>query len=219
MTAVGVARPSAQGQATTRTATPKSKAKRRGRSSSYQRRGMSLASARPSQRQKAPSAQSTTPATKWRATRSARASIFVLDAWASSTRRTMPANNESSPTASTQARRTPGPAFVVPPKTRSPLRFGTGSDSPVSMDSSAVVSPKVTTASAGTAAPGATLTTSPRRSEAASTTSSASSTTTTASRGRSDRSACSASDVRPLAADSRRLPRSTNAIRMADVSK
>mmetsp|Transcript_13549 Transcript_13549/g.47361 ORF Transcript_13549/g.47361 Transcript_13549/m.47361 type:complete len:379 (-) Transcript_13549:1-1137(-) len=115
MTAVGVARPKAQGQATTTTATPKRKAKRNGPSSAYQARGMPPDVARASQIPNEASAAATTPATKWRATTSARASMCVLDPCAFSTRRTIEESIESPPTASTRAWSTPGPAETVPP--------------------------------------------------------------------------------------------------------
>ena len=93
-------------------------------------------------------------------TRSARRWIGAFEPCARSTRLTIWARVVSRPTRS--ARMTNEPlAFIVAPMTRSPAAFSTGSDSPVSIDSSTAEAPSMTTPSTGTRSPGRTRTRSP----------------------------------------------------------
>ena len=74
----------------------------------------------------------------------------------------------SAPVRSTRISKLPVP-FSVPPVTRSPATFSTGTGSPVSMDSSTELLPSVTVPSIGTLSPGRTRNTSPTLTAASST--------------------------------------------------
>lgn len=77
--------------------------------------------------------------------------------------RTTFASMESAPTSVANTKGDDPPTLTVPPITKSPGRFTTGIDSPVSALSSASAPAPVTTRpSAGNRAPGATRSTSPR---------------------------------------------------------
>mmetsp|Transcript_41916 Transcript_41916/g.103387 ORF Transcript_41916/g.103387 Transcript_41916/m.103387 type:complete len:216 (-) Transcript_41916:302-949(-) len=76
------------------------------------------------------------------------------------------ASADSSPHASTRTKRGAPPALSVPPTTESPSERATGTNSPVTMDWSTRELPLTTIPSAGSSAPGSTLTTSPRSSRA-----------------------------------------------------
>ncbi len=119
--AVGVASPSAHGQAMTSTAMAWTRP----------------AAGCPSQAQTAAVAMAspTTTGTKTAEIRSARRWIGGLAACAARTRRTMPANTVSRPVAVARATNS-APTLSVPAKTASPEWRSTGSDSPVSIDSS-----------------------------------------------------------------------------------
>ena len=88
--------------------------------------------------------------------------VVEEDACASATSLRMPAKVVSSPTAVTLTR-TPESVAMVPATTRSPEPRWTGTDSPVTIDSSKAAVPSTMTPSAGTEAPGRTTTTSSRR--------------------------------------------------------
>ncbi|MNE11384.1 hypothetical protein D3C80_1041380 [compost metagenome] len=81
--------------------------------------------------------------------------------WARSSRRTMAESRESWPRASTSTFRVLS-TFSVPPVTRSPTRRGCGRYSPVSSDSSMLERPSTMRPSAGITAPGSTCTVSPQ---------------------------------------------------------
>ena len=93
-------------------------------------------------------------------TRSTTRWIGAFFACASSTSRTMRASTDSVPTAVVRTSSRPSP-FTAPPVTASPGAFGTGSDSPVSRDSSPWLRPSTTTPSTGTRSPGRITTASP----------------------------------------------------------
>ncbi len=102
-------------------------------------------------------------------------------------------------------------ALIVPPNTRLPIAFSTGSGSPVSIDSSTALAPSDTSPSTGTLSPGRTATTSPGRTAAIGSSTSAPSRITRAVFGWSRESARSAAEVRRLARASRALPRRMSA--------
>ena len=142
VSAAGVASDSAHGQVTTSTATVIHSA--RDGSIAYHARATTAAST------------SSAP-TNQRATRSASCAIFGFSVCARSIRRTMPASTVSCPTRPTRI--VSGPfRFTAPPVSASPARFATARDSPVSSDSSTLLSPSTTVPSAGMAAPGRTAT-------------------------------------------------------------
>ncbi len=131
----------------------------------------------------APRANQNSQAAALSASRCARDDEF----WASVTSRWMPASAVSSPTAVTLTR-SPESVATVPATTVSPMLRRTGSDSPVTMDSSISAAPSTMTPSAGTLPPGRTITTSSTRSSDGATVSvllPASPTTRSASSGRS----------------------------------
>ncbi len=146
---IGVASPSAQGQAMISTETAAMIACASAGS------GPSI-----SQTRKAASADRTTAGTNQDATRSASRCIGARDRCAAATMATMRASIASSPTFSARISRLPSP-FMVPPVTMSSRSLTTGRDSPVSMLSSTVERPSSTTASTGTASPGRTRRVSP----------------------------------------------------------
>ena len=123
-TAIGVARPSAQGQAITRMLTVTTIA--------WFSRGSG-----PSSSQVAPAskAMATTTGTNIPDTRSASRPIGGFAPWACRTSATIRANAVCRPTAVARNRNVPE-RLMVPPVTRSPDDFSTGSGSPVSIDSS-----------------------------------------------------------------------------------
>mmetsp|Transcript_13548 Transcript_13548/g.47352 ORF Transcript_13548/g.47352 Transcript_13548/m.47352 type:complete len:571 (-) Transcript_13548:1496-3208(-) len=162
MTAVGVARPRAQGHATTTTETPKSMAKRSGLDSSSQSCGMAPEQARVYHATNVEKLNATINGVNLAATTSAYSWIGAFESCASSTRRAICASVDSEPTLDARMKNM-APVAVADPKTASPRRLRTGRDSPVSAASSTKASPTVdsTTPSQGTAAPGSTLRTSP----------------------------------------------------------
>ena len=150
MTAVGVARPSAHGQAMMRTATAVPIASTRARSSGPNA----------SQPRNVASAATRTAGTNQAETRSASRCMGARAPWASSTRRMIWASVLSSPTAVTRTTRVPV-RLRVAPMTVSPTALVTGTLSPVSIDSSSVEPPSATTPSTGSFSPGRTRTRSP----------------------------------------------------------
>ena len=206
MIAVGVARPSAQGQAMTSTATALSTAL------------VQSPVARP-QPSSVASAISTTTGTNTALTRSTMRWIGAFLACASSTRRMMRASADSAPTAAVRTSRRPSP-LTAPPVMRSPDSFGTGSDSPLIRDSSAWLRPSSTSPSTGKRSPGSTTTTSPTRTCATGTSDSRPSAPRT--RAVDGRSACSAriaSVVWRLARASSHLPIRMSVMITAEASK
>ena len=149
MTAVGVARPKAQGHAIIRTATATSVA-------------LKYAGSGPKKSQMVNAAieTATTAGTKYAATASARRWTGALDPCASSTSLTICARAESRPTFVAR-KENPPVVLTVAPYTASPGAFSTGTLSPVSIDSSTDEAPSMTSPSTGSLSPGLTRTTSP----------------------------------------------------------
>ncbi|GAA3303812.1 hypothetical protein GCM10020295_53350 [Streptomyces cinereospinus] len=147
ISAVGVARPSAHGQAMIRTATAAVKA-------------ATVSPVAPSHRPKVAVASTRTTGTKIPATRSASRCTSALPFCASSTSRAIRASWVSAPTrvAATTSR---PPAFTVAPATVSPAATSTGTDSPVSIETSTAEAPSTTVPSVATFSPGRTTNRSP----------------------------------------------------------
>ena len=142
MMAAGVAKPKLHGQAIINTATKTCNAK-----------------LKPSPAHSQPTAATTpktsTTGTKYPATTSARRAIGALPACAASTKRTICISSASPPTRVARTMSAPAP-LRLPPVTASPGALTTGSDSPVSSDSSTVELPSTTSPSAGMRSPGRT---------------------------------------------------------------
>ncbi|MCY1519778.1 hypothetical protein D9M68_545400 [compost metagenome] len=205
MIAVGVARPRAQGQAITSTATALISA-------------VSTPAPASSQPARVSRAMPTTTGTKTLLTRSTSFWIGALAAWASSTRRMIRASTVSPPRAVVRMRSRPSP-LIAPPVTGSPGRFGTGRLSPVISASSAWLWPSRTSPSTGKRSPGRTSTTSSRRSSAIATSSSRPSRRRVARSGRNASRARMAAAVWRLARLSRYLPSRIRAMITALASK
>ena len=153
MSAVGVARPSAQGHATTITAIA-------GKRDCVSRVFAPAGGTKKHQMQNVMSDIPKMHGTKTDAILSAKRCTGAFDPCASSTARTMRASVESLPTRSARTVMAPV-VFTVPPVTLSPGCFITGNASPVSMDSSISVDPSITSPSTATFSPGPTSTLSP----------------------------------------------------------
>ena len=197
MMAVGVARPSAQGQLMTRM-------------EMAWLRAVAKSAEMAIHATKATAAMAMTTGTKTPAILSAMRSMGALELVASSTRRMMPARVVSSPTAVASTAIQPRP-LTVAAVTRSPTPFSTGTGSPVMADSSMEAVPSSTTPSTGTDSPARTMTRSPARTSSVGTLTSASSRTTVAVLGARSMRAAMASQVLPLARASKYLPRSMRA--------
>ena len=205
---IGVARPSAQGQAMISTATALTRAcARRGSGpSSDQTRNVTAAAA-------------TTAGTNTPATLSASPWIGARLRCASDTIPTMRASSVSAPTRSARITKEPVP-FTVPPVTRLDAAFSTGSGSPVSIDSSTLPDPSTTTPSVGTFSPGRTRSRSPGlTSTRATSRSPAPGITSRAVVGAKPSRARIALPVRARARSSSTWPRSTRAVITAADSK
>ena len=124
MMAAGVASPIAHGQATTSTATVATSAA-----------AIAGEGAKTSQATQVSAAIASTTVVKMPTTRSARRWIGSFEPCACSTIRTICASTVRVPTSRASTRSTPN-WFIVPPTTRSPVRFATGTGSPLSIDSS-----------------------------------------------------------------------------------
>jgi hypothetical protein len=146
-TTSGIARPSACGQAMTITVTARSIANDSGFPSAIHVPNVS-----------APPPRATI--VSHMAARSARSCVFDLDSCACRTSSTTWARNDSAPVRLTVTTRAPSP-LTDPPMTSSPAFLDTGTDSPVSIDSSRDELPSTTAPSAGTFSPGFTTTVSP----------------------------------------------------------
>ena len=165
--AVGVASPSAHGQAMIRTATAAVKA--------------AVASpVNASQPASVASESAITIGTKTAETRSASRWIGALPACASATRRPIWASAVSAPTLLTRTTRRPY-VLIVEPATSAPGPTSTGTGSPVSSDWSTAEAPSSTTPSVATFSPGRTTKRSPTRSSSTGTTTSTPSRSTRAS--------------------------------------
>ena len=146
---IGVASPSAHGQAMIRTATALTRA--------CASRGSGPKTA---QAMNVMTATRTTAGTKYAETTSARRWIGARVRRASLTMRTIWASTVSAPTRSARMTRPPVP-LTVPPITRSPGPFSTGIGSPLIIDSSTALEPSTTTPSTGIFSPGRTRSRSP----------------------------------------------------------
>ena len=149
ISAVGVARPRAQGQAMISTATAAVNAVA----------ALSVAAA-VSQNPSVAAARAITTGTKTADTRSARRWTWALPVWASSTRRAIWARAVSAPTRVASTTRRP-PALTVAPVTGSPGPTSTGTGSPVSSEASMAEVPSTTMPSVATFSPGRTTKRSP----------------------------------------------------------
>ena len=195
MTAVGVARPRAQGQAMTSTETKFRSA--RLKTGSGTRKYQTTKVTRPIPK---------TTGTKTDATLSARRWIGAFEPCASSTRWMIRASAVSAPIL--VARKVKLPVrFIVAAKTSGPASLTTGMLSPVSIDSSTVECPETTMPSVGIFSPGRTRIRSPFRTPSMGMSLSTPSRTTRAVLGFSPTSRWMACDVLPLAFASSSRPR------------
>ena len=202
MIAVGVASPSAHGQAMISTATAAVNAS-------------SAAAPSSSHTASVPIATRMTTGTKMPEIRSARRCTGAFEPCASATSRAICASAVSLPTfvASTTSR---PEVFTVAPNTVSPTLTSTGTGSPVSIDTSTADAPSTTRPSVAIFSPGRTTKRSP--------TASASIGTSAPDSSRAvftpiERSACSASPERVRARASNHFPRSSSVMMTAAVSK
>ena len=198
ISAVGVARPSAQGQATIRTATAALKA-------------TVAPPPATSQPARVSSERTITTGTKTAETRSARRCTSALPFCASSTRRAIRASWVSAPTRVARTTSRP-PAFTQAPVTSLPGPTSTGTGSPVSIEASTAEVPVSTTPSVATFSPGRTTKASPTASCSAGTCVSTPSRSTLTCLAPSDISARSAAPERRLARDSNHRPASRNVV-------
>ncbi len=204
--AVGVASPSAHGQAMMSTVTSATVAKM-----------TAGAGPKSNHATNAAMAMTITTGTNTPAMRSASPWIGALPACASSTMRMIWPRAASLPTR--LARKVILPVvFTVPPMTSSPGFLATGIGSPVSIDSSTADAPSVTTPSTGMRSPGLTITTSPTSTASTAMSISLPSRRTCAVLGRSPASRRIASEVRPLARASSSRPRRMRAMIAATAS-
>ena len=205
MIAVGVASPSAHGQAMMSTAT-------------------ALRTAAPTSPPNSAHPAKTTMATRITAgtktpdTRSASFWMGAFVAWASSTRRMIWLRAVLGPTNSTSTSSRPC-WLTVAAKTRDPGSLSTGMLSPVSIDSSTFERPDVTVPSAGIFSPGSTTTVSPGASSSGSTRTSIPPRTTRACFAPSSASLAIASLALPLALASKYLPSRISVMIIAALSK
>jgi hypothetical protein len=200
MMAVGVASPSAQGQAITRTVTSATVA--------YTTTGDGPST---HHTRKATMATAITMGTNTPATLSARRCAGALVPCASSTRRTICASAVSVPTAFASNVNEPV-VLMVPPNTSSPGCLATGIGSPVSIASLTLDSPSMTTPSTGSVSPGRTNTLSPTSTNSTATSTSWPPRCTVAVLGRSARRRRMAWEVCPLARASSSRPRRMSAM-------
>jgi hypothetical protein len=205
---IGVAKPSAHGQAMIRTATAAM--------SAYEKAG---AGPHPSQATKVSAAMSSTVGTNQVATRSARRWMGARLRWAVATMCTIWDSSVSAPTLS--ARMTKPPVWLrVPAVTFAPGSFDAGMDSPVTIDSSTVPLPSTSSPSTGTFSPGRTRSSSPAWMLSICTVSSdPSGFTRTAVLGARSRRALMAPEVFSRARSSSTWPSRTSAVMTAAASK
>ena len=190
--AVGVARPSAQGQDMTRTAMPQLKAN-------------SNVAPTSSQTTVATTATAITAGTNTPLTLSASLAMGAFEPDASSTRRTICERVVSSPTFVARILKKPD-RFIVAPTTSPPTDLSFGTLSPVIADSSIDAPPSVITPSVGTASPGRTTMMSPTRTSSTGILCSTPFRSTDALLGARSMSFEMASEVRPFARASKNLP-------------
>ena len=203
--AVGVARPSEQGQATTSTET-----------NIFKTNSISLPHS--AQIIAETTAMTITTGTKTPATLSASFAIGAFLPWASSTMRIICASAVSPPTFVAVNTIRPSP-FMLPPVTPLPTSSVTGRLSPVSILRSALDAPEVTVPSQGKRSPGRTVITSPSRSSDTGTSPVSPWRVTSAVSGASSVRARIASEVWRLLRASRYLPSMTSVITTAALSK
>ena len=189
--AVGVARPSAQGQAMMSTDANATVAKRARGSGPTTYQATHVTTAIP-----------ITTGTKTPEMRSASFWIGGLEACACSTSRAIWASAVWLPTAVAAMSMAPS-TIRVPPMTRSPGPFSAGSDSPVTIDSSTAARPARTLPSTGIASPGLARSRSPTATSESGTSLSTPSRTRRANFGARSSSLRTAADVRPRARVSR----------------
>ena len=204
--AVGVASPSAHGQAIMRTAMKLTS------------ECVNVASATNNQPANVRRASAMTEGTKTDAILSARFWIGAFDPWASSTSFTICARTVCSPTAVARSVTLPF-LLTVPPTRRSPLDFSIGRLSPVTIDSSTVVDPEATSPSTGIRSPGRITTMSPAMTPATGISVSFPSRITRAVEGWRAMRFRMASDARRRARASRYLPVRIRVMIVAAVSK
>ena len=204
MTAVGVARPRASGQVTTTTVIANSSASLAGRPSAIHARKVT----RPPTRATRTSQNAARSASRWPG---------ALEFWASWTIATICARAVSRPTLVARTRSDPV-VFTDAPMTSEPAVTATGTDSPVTIDSSISETPSSTTPSTGTFAPGRTSSRSPTTTSAVSTSTQSSPRCTSAFGGASSSKVRIASFAPPRARISNQCPRSTNVVRTAAAS-
>ena len=205
MMATGVAKPIAQGQAITSTATARIRATSSGSPANIQPASVASATTKTT---------GTNTALTWSTSRC----IGALAACASSTKRMMWDSTVCAPTAVRRTNTRPSP-LMLPPWTRAPGALVTGMDSPVSMDSSACVWPSLMRPSAAKRSPALTTTTSPTSSSDTGTSTSPSGPSQCARAGRKACNARMAEVVWRLARTSNHLPSSTSVITRAEPSK
>ncbi len=203
--AVGVARPSAHGQAMTRTLTALTMAASAPAPASHQPASVAAAIA-------------ITVGTNTAETRSTSRCTGALVAWASSTMRTMRDRAESAPTWVAWTCSRPSP-LIEPPITPWPASRATGSPSPVISDSSRWLWPFTMSPSTGTRSPGRTTTIWPAPTLSAGTSTSTPSRSTRAVSGRRAISARIAWVVERFARASSHFPRRTRVMTAAAPSK
>ena len=208
MIAMGVASPSAHGQATMSTATDATRAcARRGSGPIVAQTANATRAAKTTAGTNQPE---TTSASRWMGARLRCASITIRTIWARSV---------SFPTRSARMTNDPVPLSVAP-VTRSPSRFSTGTGSPVTIDSSTADVPETATPSTGIFSPGRTRRRSPTCTCATSTSrSTPPSSSRRAVRGARARSARIAPETRRRATSSRIWPRRTSSTITAAASK
>ncbi len=155
--------------------------------------------------------------TSQNAARSASRWPGALEFWASCTSLTIWARAVSDPTAVARARSVPV-VLMVAPTSAAPGALGTGTLSPVTVNSSTSLVPSTTSASTGTFAPGRMSSRSPTASSAVGTSTGSPSRTTRAVAGARSRRARMASLAPPRARISSQCPRSTNVASSAAAS-
>jgi hypothetical protein len=205
MSAVGVASPSAQGQAMIRTATAAVNA-------------ASVSPVRANQATRVPSASRMTIGTNTPLTRSASRCTAALPFWASSTSLAICASWVSAPTRSARTSSRPA-ALSVPPITGSPGATSTGTGSPVTIEASTAEAPEVTTPSVAIFSPGRTTNCSPTASPVTGIRTSIPSRSTATSLAPIDSKAARAAPDRCLARLSRYRPASRNTVTAAATSR
>ncbi len=203
--AVGVASPSAHGQAMIRTATAAVSAAVSGKPAA-------------SHVARVASATAMTSGTNTPATRSANRWTGALPDWAASISLAICASWVSSPTRVARTTRRP-PALTVPPVTASPWPTSTGTGSPVSIEASTAEDPATTIPSVAIFSPGRTTNSSPIMSRSTGRRVSAPSRSTATSLAPNSSSARSAAPARRLERFSKYRPARTNRVTPAATSK